>query len=201
VNRADEADVAALAALDSSTRFELRMPKVETTAELDAVGRICGQRPLTAIIESARGVENAAAIAAHPAVTRLALGESDLASELGSTDRTVIDFARVRLLIAARAAGLDAPMLSAYPDIRDLDGLRADSERGRALGWFGRVAIHPSQLPVIAEVFAPSASELVWARDVVAAVEEGGVATLANGEMVDPAMLGRARMLLRRAAP
>ncbi|MET0725896.1 MAG: CoA ester lyase [Leifsonia sp.] len=176
--------------------IELRVPKVEHVSQLDRVAGVVDGLPITALIESALGVENAAAVAAHPAVTRIALGESDLASDLGTRDAAVLDHARVRLLFAARAAGLPAPMLSAYPDIRDLDGLRADTERGRRLGWFGRSAVHPSQLPVIEAVFARTDDELDWARAVVAAVDGGGVSTLASGEMVDPAMLGRARAIL-----
>ncbi|AGW41973.1 phytoene synthase [Leifsonia xyli subsp. cynodontis DSM 46306] len=143
-------------------------------------------------------MENAAAIAAHPVVSRLALGESDLASDLGSRDPALLDHARLRLLFAARAAGLPAPMLSVYPNIPDLAGLRADTERGRRLGWVGRTAVHPTQLPVIAEVFAPEPDELAWARAVLAAAGDGGVGTLPSGEIVDPAMLGRARALLDR---
>ncbi|SDC99734.1 HpcH/HpaI aldolase/citrate lyase family protein [Glycomyces harbinensis] len=174
----------------------LRIPKVEDPRRLDAVAVLAGGLPLTALIESARGIEAAAAIAAHPAVHEVALGEADLASDLGSADPLVRDQLRVRLLVAARAAGLPAPMLSAYPAIGDLDGLRADTERGRALGLRGRVAVHPKQLAVIKEVFAPDEEERAWAREVVDALEGGGVATLADGQMVDPAMLGRARRLL-----
>jgi citrate lyase subunit beta / citryl-CoA lyase len=174
----------------------LRLPKVEDPRKLDAVAVLADGLPLTALIESARGIEAAAAIAAHPAVREIALGEADLASDLGTTDPLVRDHLRVRLLIAARAAGLPAPMLSAYPALQDLDGLRADTERGRALGLRGRVAVHPGQLAVVREVFAPDEQELAWARAVVDALEHGGVATLADGQMVDPAMLGRARRIL-----
>jgi citrate lyase subunit beta/citryl-CoA lyase len=195
VNEGDDDDLAALRPL---TGFELRLPKVESPAQVDRVAAALPGVPVTALVESASGVEQAAAIAAHPAVTRLALGESDLASELGTRTDAVLDHARVRLLYAARAAGLPAPMLSAYPAIRDLAGLRADTERGRALGWVGRVAIHPSQLPVIAEVFHPSDADRHWAEEVVAATTGGGVSTLPNGDMVDPAMLGRAEAILAR---
>ncbi|HEX2143418.1 MAG TPA: CoA ester lyase [Glycomyces sp.] len=174
----------------------LRIPKVDDARKLDAIAYLADGLPLTALIESARGLEAAAAIAAHPAVHAIALGEADLASDLGSADDLVRDHMRVRLLVAARSAGLDPPMLSAYPDIQDLDGLRADTERGRALGLHGRVAVHPKQIPVIREAFAPSAEDRAWARSVVDAMENGGVATLPNGEMIDPAMLGRARALL-----
>ncbi len=185
-----------LAALRGLSGFEVRLPKVETTAQLDEVAAALPGVAVTALVESAFGVEHAAEIAAHPTVTRLGLGESDLASELGTRADQVLDHARVRLLYAALAAGLPAPMLSAYPDIRDLDGLRADTERGRALGWVGRVAIHPTQLPVIAEVFRPTADERRWADEVLAA--GAGVSTLRSGEMVDPAMVGRAKAILAR---
>ncbi len=190
--------VADLPALRGLTGFEVRVPKVETSALVDEVAAALPGIPVTALVESAVGVEHAAEIAAHPAVTRLGLGESDLASELGTRADAVLDHARVRLLYASRAAGLPAPMLSAYPAIRDLDGLRADTERGKALGWVGRVAIHPAQLPVIAEVFRPSDDELRWARQVLSAAPEGGATTLTSGEMVDAAMLGRARAILAR---
>lgn len=192
-------DVRALAG--SPTAIELRVPKVETPEQLAALAGLASGLPVTALIESALGVENAYAIAAHPAVTRLALGESDLASELGTRAPAVLDYARIRLLYAARSAGLEAPMMSAFPDIRNLDALRADTRRGRELGWFGRSAIHPSQLPVIHEVFAPTEVELAWAREVLDVGEAGGVATLESGEMIDAAMLGRARSILRTAEP
>ncbi|MEU6248854.1 aldolase/citrate lyase family protein [Glycomyces sp. NPDC047010] len=176
----------------------LRIPKVETPEDLGVIAHLAQGLPLTALIESARGLQNAAAIAAHPAVAALALGEADLRSDLGATAEAVLDHARIHVLIAARAAGLPAPMLSVYPRIQDLDGLRADTERGKALGLRGRTAVHPRQLPVIREVFAPTADETAWAEAVVAALETGGVATLPSGEMVDPAMLGRARSILGR---
>jgi citrate lyase subunit beta/citryl-CoA lyase len=195
VNEGSADDLAALAGL---TGFEVRLPKVESPAQVDRVARALPDVPVTALLETAFGVEHADAIAAHPAVTRLGLGESDLASELGTRSDAVLDHARIRLLYAARAAGLPAPMLSAYPAIKDLAGLRTDTERGRSLGWYGRVAIHPAQLPVIEEVFRPTAEERRWAEEVLSATSEGGVTTLANGDMVDPAMLGRAKAILSR---
>lgn len=112
----------------------------------------------------------------------------------------MLDHARIRLLYAVRSAGKPAPMMSVYPAIRDLDGLRADTERGRAMGFVGRTAIHPSQVPVIREAFVPDPTEVEWAEAVVAATTGGGVATLPDGEMVDAAMIGRARAILAFAA-
>lgn len=203
-----DADLAALAALPAdAVAVEARLPKVEGTDGLDDVVAAAGGRGVTAILETARGVEAAGAIASHDGVTRLALGESDLRSDLGTGSgpdaEAAVTYARVRLLFAARAAGLDAPMLSAYPAIRDLDGLLSDTVRGRALGASGRVAIHPSQLPVIARAFAPDEDEVAWARAVVVALEESGgaVTRLPDGAMVDPAMHGRAAAILARVSP
>lgn len=196
VNRRNLDDLRALASVDADVTFEVRVPTVEHPDELDDVARALPGRALTVLLESARGIENAAAIAAHPAVTRLAIGESDLASDLGSRSATVIDYARVRALFAARAAGLPAPMMSAFPAIADLDGLRADCLRGRADGWRGRTAIHPSQLAVIRAAFTATDAERAWALEVLERTAAGGVARLANGDMVDAAMVGRARALL-----
>lgn len=200
VNAGDCDDVGALAALGvPSERFGVRVPKVESAADLDEVAAVLPGVALTALVETAAGVEALGAIAAHPAVAAVALGEADLASDVGAAVE-VLDYARVRLLYAARAAGLARPMMSVYAAIADLDGLRTDTERGRTMGFFGRTAVHPSQVPVIRAAFSPTAAEVAWAREVVAATEGGGVATLASGEMVDPAMIGRARAVLALAA-
>ncbi|PRB18633.1 CoA ester lyase [Microbacterium sp. MYb62] len=198
VNAGDDADLRAVSAL--APDIGIRLPKVESVVDLDRVGALAPGRPLIALLESARGVVNAPAIAEHPAVVALALGESDLRSEVGGGE-PVITHARLSMLYAARAAGLPAPMASVYPALRDLEGLADDTRRAAALGLFGRMAAHPIQLPVIAEVFAPAVEDVVWAREVVAALRGGGVATLSSGEMVDPAMRGRAERILRAAEP
>lgn len=203
VNRSPHDDLEALAAVRAP--FGLRMPKVESAADLAVLGTdltslgVGISRSVTAIIETARGLQNLEEIAAHPAVTTLALGESDLGSDVGSTAQAVLDHARLRLLFAARAAGLPAPMMSVYPSIRDLEGLRTDTAHGRELGLVGRAAIHPSQVPVIADVFRPTPAEIAWAAEVLEATEHGGVSTLAGGEMVDGAMRGKAARILSLA--
>ncbi|WP_348788346.1 CoA ester lyase [Leifsonia sp. NPDC080035] len=194
VNRGAEHELDALVATGVS--LGLRLPKVESTHELDRVAALAPGVPLTALVESALGLERAFELASHPAVVALGAGESDLAAELGTREDAVLDHIRMRLLVAARAAGLPAPMLAAYPGIRDLDGLRTDTERGRRLGWHGRSAIHPAQLPVIREVFRPRDEEVAWAHAVLDALATDGVATLPDGQMVDAAMAARARGIL-----
>ena len=191
VNAPGTGDLAAdLAALAPSV--DLRLPKIGSPADLDAVA---GRR-VHAILESAAGVEAALEIARRTEVVSLTLGEADLAAELGLDGEDAFDWVRSRLVVAAAAAGLPAPMMSAYPAVRDLDGLAASCARGRRLGMRGRTAVHPSQVPVIREAFAPTEAEAAWAHEVLAALERAGVATLADGSMVDAAMARRARSIL-----
>lgn len=198
VNAGDEEDLRAVSAL--APEVGIRLPKVESTRDLDQAVELAPGRPLIALLESARGVVNAVEIAQHPAVVALALGESDLRSEVGGGE-AMITHARLSMLFAARAAGLPAPMASVYPAIRDLEGLADDTRRAADLGLFGRMAAHPLQLPVIDAVFAPTDADVAWAREVLSAVRRGGVATLASGEMVDPAMRGRAERILGSIEP
>lgn len=188
--------------LAAAPPVRVRVPKVESPTDLDVVATALPQAPLSALIETAAGVEDLTAIARHLAalgdaagwVGVLNLGEADLSSDVGSHQAT-LDHARVRLLYAARAAGLPRPMMSVYPAIDDLDGLVADTERGRAMGFFGRTVVHPRQIAAVRTAFTPSEREVAWARAVIAAVGDGGVARV-DGEMVDPAMVGRAATIL-----
>lgn len=194
-----EDDLSALAAVPGA---RVRLPKVESA---DDVRRVLDQVPsarITALIESPLGLERAFEIAtADPRVVAVALGEADLSSSLGVDGPEGLAWARGRLVSASRAAGLGAPMLSVYPFVNDDEGLRRTCLEGRALGFVGRSAIHPRQLPTIVESFTPSATQVADAAALLAAVEkagvaEGGVIVLPDGRMVDPAMLGRAREIV-----
>ena len=196
VNSGSVADLKILAELRPDG-VGVRLPKVESPGAIEAALAALGYTPrLAAVIETAAGVEALLAIAAHPAVRSLSLGEADLASDLGTADAMALDWARMRLLYAARAHRKPAPMMSIYPDIRDLDGLAADTRRGKAMGYVGRTAVHPSQVPVIAAAFVPTPDELAWATEVLTATAAGGVTTLASGEMADPAMRRRAETII-----
>lgn len=198
VNAGNGDDLVALHGVAGAT---IRLPKVETTGDLDVVVAVLGDCAIAALVETAAGVEALNVIARHRAVTTIALGEADLASDIGSSDTRTLDPIRSRLLVAARAAGLPAPTMSVYADIGDLDGLRADTVRGRSMGFGGRTAVHPSQVAVIADAFAPMDAELAWAREVLRVTATGAVGRLASGEMVDVAMRGRAATILARAEP
>jgi citrate lyase subunit beta / citryl-CoA lyase len=110
--------------------------------------------------------------------------------------------ARVMCAVAAAAAGVPA-LDTVYTDIADLAGLRRECEEAVAMGFVGKISIHPSQIPVINEVFLPTTAEVAEARELVAAFEEharGGVyAFRFKGLMVDAPHLARARKILARA--
>ena len=184
----------------------LRVPKVESAADVRAVVA-CLDRPLPldCLIESARGVEAAFEIASTPDVRRIGLGEADLRGALGASDDDALLWSRGRVVVAASAAGLPRPAMSVYANVADIDGLVASCARGRALGFLGRAAIHPRQLPVIAQAFTPSDDEARAARELLDALEAGdqaglGVAVLRDGRFVDRAMVEGARLTLALAS-
>ncbi|MGW7680753.1 HpcH/HpaI aldolase/citrate lyase family protein [Kribbella sp. NPDC054772] len=190
-----------LAAISAVPAVRIRVPKVESADDVRAVLDKVPSARITALIESPLGVERAFEIAtADPRVVAIGLGEADLSSALGVDGPAGLGWARGRLVSASRAAGLGAPMMSVFPHVQDVDGLRRTSEEGRGLGFVGRTAIHPRQLPTIVEAFTPSADQVAAAEALLAAVDEagvadGGVIVLPDGRMVDPAMVGRAREL------
>jgi citrate lyase subunit beta/citryl-CoA lyase len=199
VNRAQseecERDLKALAGAVTG----LRVPKVESAADVAWVAQRAPGVPLDCTIESARGVIACFEIASAPACALLSYGGIDLATDLGiagGEQETL--FARSYLVIAARAAGKSAPSDGVYPLLDDDDGLRKEAAAARRLGFFGKSAIHPRQVPIIHEVFTPTPEELAWARRVLAVFEEsGGAATkTADGEFVDVPVAERARRLL-----
>ncbi|MCT9080974.1 HpcH/HpaI aldolase/citrate lyase family protein [Streptomyces fulvoviolaceus] len=198
------ADLAAVAALPGVSG--LRLPKVtspdqiihiaQTTAPADG-----GATPLYALLETALGVERAYAIAAaHPALHGIALGEADLRADLGVREDAGLDWSRSRVIVAARAAGLAPPPQSVHPDIRDLDGLAATCAHGRTLGFLGRAAIHPRQLPVIERAYLPTEEELEQAETIVkAATAEQGAQALPDGRFIDAAVVAAAQRTLSLA--
>jgi len=111
-------------------------------------------------------------------------------------------YARTMCAIAASAAGVDA-IDTVYIDIADLDGLRRECEDGVAMGFSGKISIHPTQIDVINDVFTPSKDAVAEARELVAAFAEhaarGAYAFRFKGKMVDAPHLALAKKLIQRA--
>jgi len=193
-----EADLAAVA----DVAYGVRIPKAESAGDVAWVAERAPGKPLICAIESARGVLAAAEIAAVPGVRHLAMGGVDLARDLnaGSGNLQTLHV-RSHLVVASRAAGIAPPIDSVYAHLDDETGLREQAEFARSLGFFGKSAIHPRQLPVLHEVFTPTGQELAWARDVLAAFDAAGGAALRlpSGEFVDLPVAERARRVLQLA--
>lgn len=195
-----ERDAAALAGGPRPDAFMI--PKVAAADGVRSARQLLGDDiPLLPIIETAAGLENAVQIAAaSPAVTALMFGGFDLSAELGAEPEwEPLLYARSRVVHAAALGGLDAIDMPSR-DFRDVSRLRAEAEKARRLGFTGKVAIHPAQVPVIHEVFTPSPDEVEQARRIVEAdrAAGGGAASL-DGRMVDRPVVEAARRVLARA--
>jgi len=194
------------------------LPKAESVAQLLALDWAIGQlessqglRPgaveLVPLIESARGVEDAASLAASAArVRRLTYGVADYSLDVGlqpDPQESGLAYLRARLVHASRACGREAPVDSVVVEIRDPGRLRESALRARALGFGGKLCLHPDQVPIVNEVFGPTEAELALARTVVEAYDEararGEAAVTVEGSFVDAPVAERARKLLERA--
>jgi len=194
-----EADLAAV----GERAFGIRIPKAESADDVRWVAERAPGKPIICAIESAGGVLAAAEIAAVPGVRHLAMGGVDLQNDLNAGNGNLQTlYVRSHLVVVSRAAGLEPPIDSVWPRLDDEAGLREQAEFARSLGFFGKSAIHPRQLPTLHEVFTPSEREVDWAREVVAAFEAAGGAALRlpGGEFVDLPVARRARRLLELAA-
>ncbi|MBI3047509.1 MAG: CoA ester lyase [Acidobacteria bacterium] len=190
------------------------LPKVETPGVLETVARVFSgcvpprqAPPLLPLLESPRAILRAADIAAADApVAALLFGAEDLTAQF-AVPRTIegeeLIVARGHVVLAAAAVGAE-PIDAVFTNLDDVTALRRDAERARAVGFRGKMAIHPKQVPVINEVFTPSAAEIERARRVVEAFERARAAgegvTRMDSQMVELPVVERARRTLALAA-
>lgn len=182
--------------------YGIRIPKAESAEDVAWVAERAPGKPIICAIESARGLLAAAEIAAAPGVRFLAMGGVDLRRDLNAEAGNLQTlYARSHIVVASRAGGLEPPIDSVYPRLGDDAGLKEQAEFARSLGFFGKSAIHPRQLPILHEVFTPSEEDVAWAREVVAAFEaaRGEAFQLPSGEFVDVPVAERARRMLEIA--
>ena len=187
----------------------LRLPKTESAEAVRGVAErletLGCEAGIQCLIESALGLELAPEISrSHERVVGISLGEADLAADLGVRDEAGLLYARSRVVATARAAGLPGPVQSVYTNVRDTDGLRQSTEVGKNLGFLGRSAIHPAQIPAINEVFTPTEEEVAEAEGLLARLEESagkgtGAFVLEEGRFVDKAVVESARLTLALA--
>ena len=197
-----------LAALKSAAVRDLVdaiiLPKAtpQALADLDT-----GGIPVIALIETAAGLRRAYEVAAHRSVHALALGSADLGAELDwvpRPDGLELLHARATLVLDSAAAGIRAPFDVVYVDTRNQAGLLAESAMGRTLGLGGKMCIHPSQIPTVNQVFAPTTDEIALAEEIVKeferALEAGSGVAVVRGRMVDQPVVTLARRTLAKLA-
>ncbi|MDD7970292.1 HpcH/HpaI aldolase/citrate lyase family protein [Roseinatronobacter alkalisoli] len=202
----DDLDVIAAARPEA-----ILLPKVDSAAHIDALARLLDGRAETAdtriwaMIESPLGVLNALEIAQAPRMAGFIMGTNDLAKDMGCrfrADRLPLMSALQLPLMAAKAAGIVA-VDGVYNAFKDDDGLRAECEQGRDMGFDGKTLIHPAQLDIANQVFAPSSDEIALARRQIAAFEDAtakgeGVAVV-DGKIVENLHIVTAQQILAKA--
>lgn len=197
-----EADAKAAADMECDA---VLLPKVETTAQLDALAALIGDKPIWAMMETPRGMLNAAEIAAHPQLTGFVMGTNDLAKELQTRfrpDRLPMMAGLGLCLLAAKAEGI-VIVDGVYNAFKDADGLKAECDQGRDMGFDGKTLIHPAQVDVANAAFAPSDAEIDLAKRQIAAFEEceasGQGVAVVDGKIVENLHVVTSREILAKA--
>ena len=178
------------------------LPKAEDPAVVERIRAVVGpQAAIYPLIETAQGLWNALAIARAAGVTRLLFGSIDFQVDLGVADDELTHY-RSQLVLISRLAELPAPVDGVTTAIDDAAALARDVARARALGFGGKLCIHPRQVGPVNAAFRPGADEIAWAQRVVAAdAAAGGAAVAVDGRMVDRPVLLKARRILASAGP
>lgn len=198
--------LAMAAALKDGVKIDaVLIPKVSTKSDLDAVANLIPAVALWAMMETALGMLNAADIAAHPRLEGMVMGTNDLAKELQCrfrADRLPLQTGLGLCLLAAKAFG-KIIVDGVYNAFKDDDGLRAECDQGRDMGFDGKTLIHPAQLEIANAAFAPSEAEIDLARRQIAAFDAAqaagqGVAVV-DGKIVENLHIVTARQVLAKA--
>ena len=190
------------------------LPKIDAAGAVEQVARAFARRassgavpPLLLLLETPRAILRAAEIAAADApVAALLFGAEDFTASL-AVERTIdgeeLSFARAQIVLAAASVGADA-IDAVCTDLNDADSLRRDCERARAVGFRGKMAIHPRQVDVINKAFTPATADVDRARRLIdvyeAARAAGHGVTTMDGRMVELPIVERARRTLALAA-
>ncbi len=181
------------------------LPKVSSAADIDELSEITGDLPIWAMMETPLGMLNAVEISGHPRLEGLVMGTNDLAKELHvrfRPDRLPLMSGLGLCLLAAKAHG-KVIVDGVYNAFKDQDGLKEECEQGRDMGFDGKTLIHPSQVEIANETFAPSQDEQDLARRQIDAFEaakaEGQGVAVVDGKIVENLHVETAREILAKA--
>ncbi|SOH92651.1 (3S)-malyl-CoA thioesterase [Monaibacterium marinum] len=206
INGADtEWGAADLAAAAAAKPDAILLPKVESPDDIAAARAVAGDIPIWAMMETPLGMLNAAQIAGTTGLTCMVMGTNDLVKDLHAchvAGREPLLAALGLAMLAARANNL-AIIDGVYNAFKDDEGLRAECQQGRAMGFDGKTLIHPAQLAVANDVFGPSVEALDEAHAQIAAHEQvaetGGGVAVVNGRIVENLHVENAKRLLAEA--
>ncbi len=180
------------------------LPKVASPADLEALAEIVGDIPLWAMMETPGAMLNAPAIAAHRQLQAMVMGTNDLSKELQTrfrADRLPLITGLGLCLLAAKAHGI-AIVDGVYNAFKDDDGLRAEAEQGRDMGFDGKTLIHPAQVDIANATFCPTEEEADLARRQIAAFDEavasGQAVAVVDGRIVENLHVATARETLAK---
>ncbi len=197
---ADDARAVAAMAPDA-----VLLPKVDGAAQLDALQQITGDLDIWAMMETPRGMLNAAEIAAHPKLTGMVMGTNDLAKELQTRfrpDRLPLMAGLGQCVLAAKAEGI-VIIDGVYNAYKDDAGLELECTQGRDMGFDGKTLIHPAQIAITNSIFAPSDEEIALAQRQIEAFETAEAAGLGvavvDGKIVENLHVVTARQTLAKA--
>lgn len=209
--------------LDATVRrglFGVYLPKASSAGNVQRISQIIdklesahdlpsGSIRIAPLLETASAILEMPKIAASPRVSHMAIGEADLAADLGmspSLDGHELNPIRLSLVVASAASGLSRPIGPVQTAFEDLDSLRSTSMKLRRMGYRGRAAVHPMQIPVINETFMATPAEIESARDILdrfeSAQAKGDAVTVAHdGSLIDKAVVRMARVLIDKSPP
>jgi (3S)-malyl-CoA thioesterase len=181
------------------------LPKVESAAQVQALADITGDLPIWAMMETPRGMLAALEIAEHPMMQGFVMGTNDLAKELQTRfrpDRLPMQAGLGLCLLAAKAAGI-VIVDGVYNAFKDTEGLQAECEQGRDMGFDGKTLIHPAQVEVANTSFAPTEAEIDLSRRQIEAFEQaerdGSGGAVVDGKIVENLHVETAREILAKA--
>jgi citrate lyase subunit beta / citryl-CoA lyase len=199
-----EDDVIGLA--DTPGLIGVVLPKAESADAIDMLSsRLGAGVQIFPLIETARGLTNAGRIAEQHGVSRLMFGNLDFAFDVGANVHEPqcqeLLFARSSIVVASRSAGLLGPIDGVQPKVDD-DGATFESARRAAdLGFSGMLCLHPRQIAIVDEAFAPSEEMVNWANEITRLARNANEGVLRiDGEMIDAPQLARARRILEHYA-
>ena len=175
------------------------LPKAERPEQIAQVAaRLTDEARVLPLLETALGIWNACTLAEAPRVERLAFGPIDFQLDTGiSGEREELLYARSRLVLASRIAGILPPVDGVTMAFDDLTRLRDNVAHARRLGFGGKLCIHPKQVETINRGFVPTEAEQAWARRVLEAARTAGAGALRlDGELIDRPVIERARSIL-----